>query len=86
MNTAMNSDQNRTFDRSTVYEITVSGRVNTSWSEWFNGMILDMPKPNQNPAHTTMLMNIPDQAALRGALSKIWDLNLCLISVTLVEE
>ena len=69
-----------------IYQIKIKGHLQEKWAEWFNGMILDMTISNQDSGHTTMLINVPDQAALRGALNKIWDLNLCLISVALIEE
>jgi hypothetical protein len=34
---------------------------------------------------TTLTGPVADQAALRGLLSKIWDLNLVLISATRIE-
>ena len=86
MTTPMNFEQNQPYDRPAVYQITVPCSVNVSWSDWFNGMILEMTTTNQDSGHTTMLMNVPDQAALRGILNKMWDLNLSLISVTLIEE
>jgi len=33
----------------------------------------------------TLTGSVVDQAALRGILNKLWDLNFCLISVNLVE-
>lgn len=40
----------------------------------------------QDKSPTTLLVGpVADQAALRGLLSKIWDLNLALISVTVRE-
>ncbi len=69
-----------------TYQIVIKGHLQEKWAEWFNGMILDMVFSNQDSSHTTMLMNVPDQAALRGALNKMWDMNLNLISVTLIEE
>ena len=69
-----------------IYQIKIKGHLQEKWANWFNGMILDLTTSNQDSSQTTMLMNVPDQAALRGTLNKIWDLNLSLISVTLIEE
>lgn len=63
-----------------AYEIKVEGVVNAYWSEWFNGLTL---KLESEPAPVTTLTGVvPDQAALRGILNKLWDLNVTLISVT----
>jgi hypothetical protein len=69
-----------------MYQIKIKGHLQEKWAEWFNGMIFDMMTSNHESNHTTMLMKVPDQAALRGILNKIWDLNLSLISVTLIEN
>lgn len=69
-----------------IYQIKIKGHLQEKWADWFNGMILEMTNSTQDSCHTIILMNVPDQAALRGALNKIWDLNLSLISVKLIEE
>jgi len=59
------------------YEIVVRGQLDEKWSEWLSGMTI-----TSLGDVTTLTGPVPDQAALRGLLSKIWDLNLTLISVT----
>ena len=59
-----------------VYRIEVEGRLDESWSGWFSGMTLT----SQDDV-STLTGPLADQAALRGLLSKIWDLNLTLVSV-----
>lgn len=63
-----------------VYQVMVEGQLDTSWSGWFSGMTVSF-----QDGVSTMTGPITDQAALRGLLSKIWDLNLTLISVVRVE-
>jgi hypothetical protein len=58
------------------YRITVHGRIGTHWSTWFDGLTVT---PDNG---ITILEGKVDQATLRGILSRIWDLNLTLISVT----
>ena len=59
-----------------VYQIKVQGRLDERWASSFNGMALICQ------GDTTMLTGpVADQPALRGILSKLWDLNLVLISV-----
>ena len=65
-----------------AYEIKVGGRLDESWSEWFCGMSITRQDGCDGSLMTTLTGLVPDQAALRGILSKIWDLNLSLVSVT----
>ncbi|MEJ2732767.1 MAG: hypothetical protein P8189_04210 [Anaerolineae bacterium] len=60
-----------------VYRIEVEGRLDKSWSGWFSGMTLTV-----QDEVSILTGPLADQAALRGLLSKIWDLNLTLISIT----
>ena len=60
-----------------LYEIKVRGQLDEKWSESFGGMAI-----TSEGDITTLTGPVVDQAALRGMLSKIWDLNLTLISIT----
>jgi hypothetical protein len=64
-------------DMPAVYEIRVEGRLDPRWSDWFNG--LSVTKGGEN--ETVISGEVADQAALRGLLEKVWDLNLVLVSV-----
>jgi hypothetical protein len=63
------------------YEIKVQGVLDEAWADWFHGMIITI-----EGNRTTLRGTIIDQAALRGILSKIWDLNLTLIEVNVLEK
>jgi len=63
------------------YQIQVDGTLDERWSDWFGDLAIE----TQGDV-TTLTGPVADQAALRGMLSKMWDLNLTLISVTLVRE
>ena len=63
------------------YEIKIQGELDEAWADWFHGMTIT----NQGNM-TTLRGKIIDQAALRGILSKIWDLNLTLIAVNAIEH
>ena len=67
-------------DQPARHRIKVRGRLDERWSDWFNGMTLA-----SEPGITT-LTGVVDQAKLRGILSKIWDLNLTVISVVQIES
>ena len=64
----------------TVYEIQVQGQLDEDWQEWFNGLVVAVNYTEQRPT-TTLTLLVADQAALRGILCKLWDLNLILISL-----
>jgi hypothetical protein len=63
------------------YEIKVRGELDEAWEDWFHGMTITV-----SGNMTTIRGTIIDQAALRGILSKIWDLNLTLIAVNILDK
>lgn len=70
-------------DCKTVYQIKVQGKLDQRWTDWFNGLEVAGEGENQD---ITSLTGPVDQAALRGILNRIWDLNLTLISVAPIES
>jgi hypothetical protein len=66
--------------RSAFYHITVQGELDAAWQEWFSGMAIAIDQ-NKDGMVTTLKGSVADQAALRGILNKLWDLNLTVISV-----
>jgi hypothetical protein len=65
-----------------VYEIRIKGHLDQRWSTWFDGM---------NVAHeangdTVLFGSVVDQAALQSLLTRIYNLNLTLISVFCIES
>ncbi len=67
-------------DQPTVYQIKMQGRLDKSWSGWFSGMTV-----TSDGDTTTLTGAVADQSALRGTLTKLWDLNLALISVAQID-
>lgn len=63
-----------------VYQIRVKGRLDASWSSWFDNMTLTFEK-----GETIIAGAVADQAALHGLLAKVRDLGLTLIDVHRVE-
>jgi hypothetical protein len=57
--------------------ITVKGHLDQRWTEWFDGLTIT----NLANGTTALAGMLPDQAALHGALAKVSNLGLCLISV-----
>ena len=66
----------RDIDRPPIYEIKLLGKLDKNWSDWLDGMSI-----THEGDITVLRGKIIDQAALRGILSRIWDLNRTLISV-----
>jgi len=64
-----------------TYEIRVQGRLDESWSNWFNGMTIAPEGASGDSPVTTLTGVVADQAALRGILERVWNLNLTLVSV-----
>jgi hypothetical protein len=65
-----------------IYEIVVWGTLDEYWSDWFNGMSLTLERGPEGRGWTTLTGPVIDQAKLRGILSRIWNLNLVVVSVS----
>jgi len=63
-----------------TYQILVEGRLGEHSARWFNGMAT-ISADNT----TTLTGHVVDQAALRGILCHLWDLNLTILSVTIID-
>ncbi len=63
------------------YEICIGGKLDSSWSEWFEGF--EMSGCGEN--WTMLCGRVADQAALLGILNKLCRLNLPLVSVNEVD-
>jgi hypothetical protein len=64
-----------------VYQIRVKGHLDSSWSEWFEGLTIAY----EADGITVLTGLLADQPALHGLLIKIRDLGLPLVSVNHVE-
>jgi hypothetical protein len=63
-----------------IYQITVKGHLDSHWSAWFDNMTIT----NQANGEAVLRGPLPDQSALYGVLTKVRDLGLPLLAVTLV--
>jgi hypothetical protein len=63
------------------YEIRVLGQLDAGWSDWFQGLEVRTKTLDDGQTLTRLTGPIHDQAALRGIVNKLWDLNLTLVSV-----
>jgi hypothetical protein len=69
-----------------TYRIQVQGRLADRWLDWFPGMAAAVHVADNGSATTTLTGAVADQAALRGVLNKLWDLNLSVLTVDRLEH
>ncbi len=70
-------------DTACFYEIRIAGELDEQWSDWFSGMCVVVEDRQRK---VTVLSGRVDQAALRGILNRIWDLNLVLLAVNCIDK
>jgi hypothetical protein len=58
-------------------EICVKGHIDTTWSEWLNGMTIIHTVEDES----VLAGEVVDQFALYGLLNKLRDMGLALVSV-----
>ena len=67
--------------KTSLYRIVVDGDLHESWTDWLGKVDFARRIQGLDSCHTILLSEVPDQAALRGLLNRIWDLNLEIISL-----
>ena len=65
----------------TPYQIKVQGHLGVHWSDYFDPMTMKVESCVDGDPITVLTGPVSDQAALRGILSRLWDMNLAVISV-----
>ncbi len=86
MGTMKGTAQRLRLDEAATYRIKVQGRLNDTWSAWFDGMTVSVEANGDGTAVTTLAGSVADQGALYGLLSRIRDLGLPLLLVQYVRE
>ncbi len=71
-------------DQPAIYTIKVQGRLDASWSAWFDNMTVTVTSGG-GPGITTLTGPVMDQVALHGLLARIRDLGLPLLLVQCLE-
>ncbi len=61
-----------------VYQIYVRGVLEEGWMDWFSNLEVT----SAGPGRSLLTVAVPDQAALRGVLDRLWDLNYEVIAVS----
>lgn len=64
------------------YQVRIAGHLDQHWSAWFG----DLDLAHEDDGTTSFTGAIADQAELHGLLTKIRDLGVTLISVTVVDR
>jgi len=64
-----------------VYEIRIRGELGLDWEAYFGGLAVTFADADDRSPVTVLTGIVADQAALRGILCRLWDLNLVLVSV-----
>jgi hypothetical protein len=72
-------------DQPATYTIKVQGRLDASWSAWFDNMTVTVASGGGGPCITTLTGPVMDQVALHGLLARIRDLGLPLLTVQCLE-
>ncbi len=62
------------------YEIRIEEALSPDWSAWFDDLEI-VPGDESGAGGTLLRGSFPDQAALFGALGRVRNLNLTLVSV-----
>lgn len=73
-------------DQQSDYRIVVYGELSRRWVDWFDNFDIRVSQKPGGATVTILSGPVVDQAALRGMLCKLWDLNLTVISVGRMEE
>lgn len=73
-----------TLDRPITYQIRVPAHLDDSWSDWVEGMAIEVQNEEDGSPVTTLTCTV-DQAALHGLLRRLYSLGLPLISVNHIE-
>ncbi|HEY5248752.1 MAG TPA: hypothetical protein VIJ15_09940 [Dermatophilaceae bacterium] len=67
--------------RPTVYQIRITGQLDSRWADWFEGLTITLDGDD-----TLITGPVVDQAALHGLLKRVRDLGMPLVSVSPVES
>jgi hypothetical protein len=65
-----------------VYEIHIEGHLDSTWSEWLDGMEVQLLENGE----TILFGPIIDQSALLGVLNRLGRMNVTLISLNEIKK
>jgi hypothetical protein len=73
-------------DRSPRYQIVIDSAIDPDWSDWLGALQIRARCAPDGRAQTVLTGRVADQAALRGILNRLWDLNLQVVSLKQLRE
>ena len=74
------------FDSPASYQIIVQGRIDQTWSDRLEGMLIYLNRVEGNPCATMLVGELSDQAALAGVLNTLYELHLPVLTVKRLEK
>ena len=74
-----------TMEGPATYRISVGGLLDAAWSERLGGMTVTSTGGRDSPETTTLEGRLPDQAALNGVLSALYEQHMPVLSVECLE-
>jgi hypothetical protein len=75
-----------TFDSPANYQICVEGLVDSEWSDRLGGMAITAESSKDGLDLSTLSGELPDQAALNGVLTTLYEWHLPVITVRRIKE
>jgi hypothetical protein len=69
-----------------MYSIRIQGNLDPMWSKWLADMSIAAERTESGGSAVVLTGFLADQAALRGVLNRLWDLNLAVISVSRIDR
>ena len=69
------------FDSPALYQISVQGKIDPTWSDRLEGMAICLATAEGDPLVMTLEGELSDQAALAGVLNTLYELHLTIFSV-----
>jgi hypothetical protein len=69
-----------------IYQITVIGKLDEKWVDWFNGTLINFEQKTAEKPQTVLTCQVRDQAELIGILNRLNSLNLPLLNVKVINK
>ena len=69
-----------------IYRIKISGHLDKHWISWFEPLEITVEHDRNGRPVTVLTGLVNDSSEIRGLLTKIWDLNMELISLKQIEH
>lgn len=71
------------YDHPGIYAIHIAGRLDKNWADRLGGLTITITEDDESSQPVTILKgNLPDQAALLGILTTLYNLRYPLLFVT----